>query len=100
MFDLFFKNRRLLMLAIALIVVLGLSSVYVLPRLEDPVLLQRAALVHTYYSGANSVRVESLVTEEIEQALKEIEEIRIIRSSSRNEMSRPCQTSTFRFRTA
>ncbi len=45
--DLFYKNRRLLMLAIALIVVTGLSSIYVLPRLEDPVLAQRASLRNT-----------------------------------------------------
>ena len=83
--DLFYKNRRLLMLAIALIVVTGLSSIYVLPRLEDPVLAQRASLIHTSFPGANAVRVETLVTEPIEEALKEIEEIRFIRSASRDE---------------
>ncbi len=87
MYDLFYKNRRLLMLAIALIVVTGLSSVYVLPRLEDPVLKQRAALIHTSFPGANAVRVETLVTEPMEDTLKEIEEIRFIRSASRDEMS-------------
>ncbi|MDG2012290.1 MAG: efflux RND transporter permease subunit [Pirellulaceae bacterium] len=87
MHDLFYKNRRLLMLAIALIVVTGLSSVYVLPRLEDPVLKQRASLIHTSFPGANAVRVETLVTEPMEDALKEIEEIRFIRSASRDEMS-------------
>lgn len=85
--DLFYKNRRLLMLAIALIVVAGLSSVYVLPRLEDPVLQQRAALIFTDFPGANAVRVETLVTETIEDGLKEIEEIRILRSASRDELS-------------
>ncbi len=87
MYDLFYRNRRLLMLAIALIVVTGLSSIMVLPRLEDPTLKQRAALIHTSFPGASAVRVESLVTEEIEDALKEIEEIRLIRSASRDELS-------------
>ena len=85
--DLFYKNRRLLMLAIVLIVVTGWSSIYVLPRLEDPILAQRAALIFTEFPGANSVRVETLVTEPIEEALKEIEEIRVLRSGSRNESS-------------
>ncbi len=85
--DLFYRNRRLLMLVIALITVAGLSSIYVLPRLEDPVLKQRAAIIHTTFAGANAVRVETLVTEPIEDALKEIEEIRVIRSGSRNELS-------------
>ena len=79
--DLFFRNRRLLMLVLALIVVGGLSSVYVLPRLEDPILQQRASLIFTDFPGANAVRVETLVTEVIEDALKEIEEIRVLRSA-------------------
>ncbi len=85
--DLFFRNRRLLMLVLALIVVGGLSSVYVLPRLEDPILQQRASLIFTDFPGANAVRVETLVTEVIEDALKEIEEIRVLRSASRDENS-------------
>ncbi|MEM9659674.1 MAG: hypothetical protein AAF961_15040, partial [Planctomycetota bacterium] len=40
--SLFFDNRRLLALGISLIVVAGLSSFYILPRLEDPVLLRFA----------------------------------------------------------
>jgi multidrug efflux pump subunit AcrB len=87
MLDLFYQNRRLLLLATALIVVSGLSSIVVLPRLEDPVLKQRAALIHTRFPGATAVRVESLVTEVLEEALKEIEELRIIRSASRNGLS-------------
>ena len=87
MYDLFYRNRRLLILAIVLIVVTGLSSIYVLPRLEDPILKQRAALIFTSFPGATAVRVESLVTEVLEDALKEIEEIRIIRSGSRAELS-------------
>jgi multidrug efflux pump subunit AcrB len=84
MFDLFYRNRRLLMLVIALILVTGLSSIMILPRLEDPILKQRAAVIHTAFPGATAVRVESLVTEILENALKEIEELRIIRSASRN----------------
>ncbi len=87
MYDLFYRNRRLLMLTLALIVVTGISSILVLPRLEDPILKQRAALIHTSFPGASASRVESLVSEEIENALKEIEEIRIIRSASRDEFS-------------
>ncbi len=87
MYDLFYRDRRLLVLVLAMIVVGGLSSIFVLPRLEDPILRQRAALIQTSFPGASAVRVETLVTEELEQALKEIEEIRIIRSASRDEAS-------------
>ena len=37
MFNLFYRNTRLLVLMICLILVAGLSSYYVLPRIEDPV---------------------------------------------------------------
>jgi multidrug efflux pump subunit AcrB len=84
MSDLFFRNRRLLILSVALLVVAGLSSLMVLPRLEDPVLRQRAALIHTLFPGARAARVESLVTEVLEEALQEIEEIRVLRSGSRD----------------
>ena len=87
MTSLFFDNRRLLTLAISLILVAGLSSYYVLPRMEDPVLSQRAAIVNTLLAGASAERVEALVTEKLEEELQEIEEIKEMRSSSRNGIS-------------
>ena len=85
--NLFYKNRRLLVLVIGLVAVSGLSSYFVLPRLEDPELRQRAAIVTIQFPGANAERVESLVTERIEKALEEIDELRLTRSASRNEFS-------------
>ena len=83
MFNLFFRNRRLLALVLVLILVSGLSSVHVLPRLEDPTLQQRAGKVVAFFPGASAARVESLVTEKIEKELEELEEIRVLRSASR-----------------
>lgn len=85
--NLFYRNRRLLVLTIALIMVAGLSSFFILPRLEDPELRKRAAIITTRFPGANAERVESLVTEKIEKALEEIDELRLVRSNSRNEFS-------------
>lgn len=84
---LFYRNRRLLILLIALITVAGLSSFYVLPRMEDPVLTKRSALVQTRFPGADATRVESLVSEKIEEELREIDEIKELRSISRSGMS-------------
>ena len=83
MSNLFFRNRRLLALAICLILVSGLSSYYVLPRMEDPILVSRVANVNTLLPGADAERVESLVTEKIEETLREIPEIKELRSNSR-----------------
>ena len=87
MYDFYFRNPRLLMLTVCLILVAGLSSYIVLPRMEDPILTQRVATINTVYPGANAERVEALVTEPIEQELREIKEIEEIRSRSRSGIS-------------
>ena len=87
MSSLFFDNRRLLVLTISLILVAGSSSYYLLPRMEDPVLTQRAGIINTLFAGASAERVEALVTEKLEEELQEIEEIKEMRSSSRSGIS-------------
>ena len=79
----FFADRRLLVMSIALIVVAGLSSFAIMPRMEDPVLTPRSALVITRMPGADAERVESLVTEKIESSLRDVDEIDEIASTSR-----------------
>jgi multidrug efflux pump subunit AcrB len=83
MFTLFYRNTRLLILTIILIAVWGISSYFALPRLEDPELVSRFAIVKTFFSGADAERVENLVTEKIENKLTEIEEIDQYSSTSR-----------------
>ena len=83
MWNLFYRNFRLLILTISLILVWGLSSYHILPRMEDPELSQPAAHITTRFPGASAYRVESLVTEKIERQLLEIEEIETLESTSR-----------------
>jgi len=83
MWSLFYRNTRLLILTICLILVWGLSSLQILPRMEDPVQSQWFAIVTTQFPGASAQRVESLVTDRIEQKLLEIEEIKFLESTSR-----------------
>ena len=79
---LFYRNTRLLILTLCLILVWGLSSLQVLPRMEDPALSQWYGKITTRFLGASAERVESLVTEKLEQKLQEIEEIKFIESTS------------------
>lgn len=83
MSNLFYRNPRLLVLTVSLVLVAGLSSYVVLPRMEDPLLTERAANVNTFFPGADAERVESLVTEKLEEELREVDEIKEMRSSSR-----------------
>ncbi|QDT35663.1 efflux RND transporter permease subunit [Stratiformator vulcanicus] len=87
MSTLFYRDTRLLTLTVIIIAVAGLSSWHVLPRLEDPELTSRVALIKTIYPGAPPERVEALVTEKIEDELTEIEEIKEIESTSSSEVS-------------
>jgi multidrug efflux pump subunit AcrB len=79
----FYHDPRLIALTLLLITASGLSSLWVLPRLEDPQLTGRAANITTVFPGADAERVESLVTEPIEDKLLDVPEIKRIRSQSR-----------------
>ncbi len=79
----FYRDRRLIVLTLLLAVASGLSSLWVLPRMEDPLLIGRAAQIITVFPGADANRVEALVTEKIEQQLLDIPHIKRMRSQSR-----------------
>ncbi|MEM8809037.1 MAG: efflux RND transporter permease subunit, partial [Cyanobacteria bacterium P01_G01_bin.38] len=79
----FFRNVRLLILTIVILLAWGYSSFQSLPRQEDPTQVARVAVVNTVFPGASAERVEALVTEVIESEVSEIEEVETISSTSR-----------------
>jgi len=79
----FYRNIRLLILTIFLIVAWGVASFQALPRQEDPSLIPRTAVVKTAYPGASADHVEALVTEPLESEITEIETVKTISSTSR-----------------
>ena len=83
MWNIFYRNTRLLILTICLILVWGLFSLQALPRMEDPQPSLWVSQITTRFPGASAERVESLVTETIEQELSEVEGIKYITSTSR-----------------
>ncbi len=85
--NLFYRQPRLLVLAIGVILVGGLSALMVLPTAEDPTLSERIGRVITRYPGADAERVETLVTEKLEETVREVEEILHVNSDSRNGIS-------------
>lgn len=82
-YTLFFRNGHLLALSIVILVVAGASAISSLPRLEDPRIDLRNAVVLTGYPGASAERVEALITDVIEDELRQLHEIKKIRSTSR-----------------
>jgi multidrug efflux pump subunit AcrB len=83
MTTLFFRDARLFVLAILLMVAAGASALLTIGRQEDPTITNLFATIVTPYPGADPARVEALVTEKIEERLREIAEIDEIRSVSR-----------------
>ena len=78
----FYRRLQLLCLTILLIVAWGISALISLPRLEDPALTPRVAIISTSFAGASARRVESVVTSKLEDELSEVGEISLIASTS------------------
>ncbi|MEE4172910.1 MAG: efflux RND transporter permease subunit [Xanthomonadales bacterium] len=76
------RNPRLLVMLAALVLVAGLTALVSLPTAEDPRVMNRVATVLTPYPGATPERVEALVTEPLENVLRELPEVNVISSSS------------------
>ena len=83
----FHSKGYLLAFSIIIILTAGLSALTNLPRLEDPRIDLRNVLVITPFPGASASRVEALVTDVIEDELKQLHEIKRIDSTSRSGMS-------------
>ena len=82
-YTLFYRRGHLLILSLLVLVTAGLSALGSLPRIEDPRIDTRNALVITQYPGASAERVEALVSDVLEDRLREIFEIKEVKSTSR-----------------
>ena len=87
MSTLFLRQWRLFALAVGMIVALGAAALSTIGRQEDPTITNLFATVVTPFAGADPARVEALVTEKIEEELREIDEIDTITSTSRTGIS-------------
>lgn len=79
---LFMRNRHLLMLSIVVALAAGLFGVQSLQRLEDPRIVNRNPIIITPFPGASAERVETLVTEKLEDELAEVSAIKDMTSTS------------------
>ncbi|MEM8811140.1 MAG: efflux RND transporter permease subunit [Pseudomonadota bacterium] len=84
---LFFREKRLTALVLLVLLSAGLSAFLSIGRQEDPTITNLFATIVTPYPGADPERVEALVTEKIEQELRQIAEIDELKSVSRSGIS-------------
>ncbi len=83
----FYRLPRLTVLAILVALAGGLGAMLTLGRQEDPTLVERFGFVLTTLPGADAERIEALVTEPIENMLRELPEIDELESVSRANVS-------------
>lgn len=77
-----FREPRIVALALLVIIAAGLSALLAIGRQEDPTITNLFATITAAYPGADPARVETLVTAEIEEAVREIPEVDEINSTS------------------
>ncbi|WP_299369046.1 efflux RND transporter permease subunit [uncultured Tateyamaria sp.] len=77
-----FRQPRLVALALLVIIAAGLSSLLAIGRQEDPTITNLFGTVTTVVPGADPARIEALVTQPIEDALREVAEVDVIESTS------------------
>lgn len=77
-----FQNPRLVVLILLVIVSAGASAFWSLGRQEDPTITNLNATITTLYPGAEPSRVEALVTQPLEEEMRERPEIDVISSTS------------------
>jgi multidrug efflux pump subunit AcrB len=81
------EHIQIVFLILLIVVVGGVMAYINLPREEDSGFVARTAVVTTYFPGANSERVELLVTSKLEKIIQEMPQIDYIHSRSRSGVS-------------
>ncbi len=81
------NNRKLINFFIICMCIGGVLSFRDMPKLEDPELKVKQAMVVTTYPGASAHEVELEVTDKIEKSIREMRTINNIESQSMNDLS-------------
>jgi multidrug efflux pump subunit AcrB len=75
-------NSKVSLMVLALIVVLGAYSLYVIPKESSPTIKFGLVSVTTVYPGANPLDIDDAITEKIENEIKDLDGIDKIESTS------------------
>lgn len=76
------RNNVTSMVIFVLIAVAGIITLAIIPRQEDPDFIVRTAVVTTTFPGASPQKVEELVTDKLEEKIREMGEIDFLESQS------------------
>lgn len=81
------KNTRFTLIVFLIVAIIGVANYFKLERDSMPPYTIRIATVVTKFPGADSRQVEALVTDPLEEVIREIAEVKTIGSESRDGIS-------------
>lgn len=81
------EKNRITAVALIFVFLAGINTFSTMPRAEDPGFIIRWALITTDFPGASPERVEMLVTDKLEKAIREMPEIDFVYSESKTGVS-------------
>lgn len=76
-------HRPVVLTGVVIALLVGISTFLTMSRREDPEILIRTCIISTRWPGAKATKVEDLVTDPLEDAIQQIDEVEEIRSQSR-----------------
>lgn len=74
-------NSRLTILVLLAVLVAGITTFFTMPSQEDPEITIRTAQVRAYFPGMSTSQVENLIVKPLEKKIKEIAELKEVRST-------------------
>lgn len=81
------ENNRTAMVIWVLIILGGISTFFSIPRSEDPDFTIRVAVISTVFPGASPQRVEELVSDKLEEKIREMSQVKNVKSQSMTGLS-------------
>ncbi len=75
------SNSRLTILFLTAMLVAGVSTFFTMPSQEDPEITIRSAQVRAYFPGMSTSQVENLIAKPLEKKIKEIAELKEVKST-------------------
>ena len=76
------NNTKLINFMIMVLIIGGFLSYLKMPKLEDPAIQVRQAMIVTTYPGASAHQVVLEVTDQIEKAIREVASVDNVQSQS------------------
>jgi len=77
------KNKGVLFFFYSLIILMGISAINTIPKQESPDFPTWNAVVITRFTGASPLKVEELISEKVEEKMREVESLDTIKSTSK-----------------